>query len=118
MAGCQEDEPMISFEEAEYNGVFLRLQSGSNSVESPVALTLSNGTFTGVADSLYYPAICKGSYKIKGNTISFTDSCYWTANFDWTFILSGTYTIREEQNETVLIQELSPQNYNIYRLQK
>ncbi len=50
-----------------------------------------NGDFTGQSSLAKYPAICKGSYQYQQGRLSFSDSCSWTADFDWSLILNGTY---------------------------
>jgi hypothetical protein len=42
-----------------------------------------------------YPALCHGTYSIKGDTIDFVNECAWTAEFDWSLILAGDYVIKE-----------------------
>ncbi|HEX2628716.1 MAG TPA: hypothetical protein VHM26_06890, partial [Chitinophagaceae bacterium] len=55
---------------------------------------LFDGTnFSGSSDRVNYPAICHGSFDLNDNLIRFNDSCAWTANFDWSLILSGQYNI-------------------------
>ncbi len=116
LPACNEEEENIQLDESSLSGTFVRLSPDSEGVESPVLLNLSNGQYTGQADSLYYPAICEGTYSIEGRRITFTNECGWTANFDWTYILQGTYIVEENHNETVLIQEVGENIYNIYRL--
>lgn len=60
-----------------------------------VAITLGNNHFEGQSDRDQYPAICRGSYATSASTIAFVDSCTWTANFDWSLILNGTYNISQ-----------------------
>lgn len=114
--GCHNSEEDVFIEKSDYTGTFLRIIPDADAVESPVTLQLSNGFFTGQADSLHYPAICEGTYTVEGSQITFSNGCLWTADFDWSFILSGTFTVEENPNETLLIQELSNGEYNIYRL--
>ncbi len=116
LAACADSNEDMVLDESNYNGTFMRIAPGTDAVESPISLQLSNGVFQGEADSLYYPAICEGTYTIEGNRISFTNDCGWTANFDWSYILDGTFTIEKNQNETVFIQEVRTGEYNIYRL--
>ena len=66
---------------------------------SVVTLTLDGNKYNGFSDYKLYPAICHGSYEYYDNTIRFTDSCSWTANFDWTLILNGPYTLTRNNNE-------------------
>ena len=66
---------------------------------SVVTLTLDGNRYNGQSDFKLYPAICHGSYEYYDNTIHFTDSCSWTANFDWTLILNGPYSFTNNNNE-------------------
>ncbi len=72
-----------------YIGYFQR--TGMDSVW--VSLLFTGNKFEGNSERAQYPAICAGSFSIEGNKITFTDSCAWTANFDWSLVLNGTYTI-------------------------
>jgi hypothetical protein len=116
LSACHEEEN-VQLENDEYDGVFMRLTPDENAIESPVTLTLSNGQFTGTSDSLYYPAICSGRYAIEGKNITFTNECAWTANFDWTLILDGTYVIEQNGDKTLFIKELGNGTFNIYQFQ-
>jgi hypothetical protein len=70
-----------------YLGSFNR--TGMDTVQ--VSVLFRDNYFEGQSDRTNYPAICRGSFQTDDNTITFTDSCAWTANFDWSLILSGTY---------------------------
>lgn len=72
-----------------YMGSFSRTGMDTSSV----TVNFSGNRFDGQSDQLHYPAICRGSFDLDENTIQFTDSCSWTANFDWSLILSGQYSI-------------------------
>lgn len=81
---CKQSKSPVSIER-EYLDTFYR---GEDS--APVEVTLEAGNFTGEIRNRF-PAICRGNYTFSGNTISFQDACIWTADFDWTLILSGTW---------------------------
>lgn len=115
LAGCLTEEKDFPLPESQYEGTFMRLAPGSEGPEKSVSLTLINGRYTGISDSLRYPAICEGTYSIEGRRITFTNECAWTADFDWTLILQGTYLIEEKPNETVFIQEIGANVFNIFR---
>ena len=80
-----------------YIGVFER-----NGVTSNVELTLTNGQFSGQSDQDSYPAICSGAYAVSGNTISFENECGFFANFDWSLILSDTWSYSYNNNVLIL----------------
>ena len=60
---------------------------------SLVSLRFTTDGFEGSSNMTNYPAICGGSYQLQENRIRFTDTCMWTANFDWSLILSGEYNV-------------------------
>lgn len=65
-----------------------------------------------------YPAICEGTYSLSGQAIEFVNQCAWTAEFDWTYILSGTFTIQKEGDELLLIRSYGDAVYDTYRIKK
>ncbi len=76
-----------------YSGTFQRLINTGGQI-SNVTITFSGNTWTGQSQYPKYPALCKGTYKEKSaDSISFENSCPWTAEFDWSLILSGDYKI-------------------------
>ena len=90
-----DDNDDMTLSEGMYIGTFHR--TGMDT--SVVTLTLDGNKFNGQSDRKLYPAICNGTYEYYDNTIRFTDSCTWTANFDWTLILNGPYSVTRKNNE-------------------
>ena len=72
-----------------YMGTFHR--TGMDTVG--LILSFSENNFEGSSTRPKYPAICRGSFQLNTTTVTFTDSCVWTADFDWTLILNGNYNI-------------------------
>jgi hypothetical protein len=60
-----------------------------------VELNLDNGSFGGTSTIPRYPAICAGNYTIGNGEITFVNQCFFTADFDWTLILSGTFKVEK-----------------------
>jgi hypothetical protein len=89
------DDDNMPLPDGMYIGTFHRTGMDTASI----SLTLDGNNFNGQSDLIKYPAICHGSYEIYDNTIRFTDSCSWTANFDWTLILNGPYSLTRDNNE-------------------
>ena len=58
-----------------------------------ITLTFDGNRWSGTGDYPKYPALCRGTYSINGITITFQNECAWTAEFDWTLILSGEYKL-------------------------
>ena len=81
-----------------YLGTFHR--TGNDTAD--VSILFRDNHFEGSTDKVKYPAICGGSYSIQGTLINFADSCSWTADFDWSLILSGTFNF-QVNNGTVRI---------------
>lgn len=83
-----------------YSGTFNRTGFADS---SKVKISLGDNQFTGQSSIAKYPAICRGSYDLSDQTISFVDSCAWTADFDWTLILNGTYNISFVDDNSIRI---------------
>jgi hypothetical protein len=90
----KDDDDDMTLAEGMYIGTFTRTGMDTASV----SLTLTGNQFNGQSDMAKYPGICHGSYAINDNTISFSDSCAWTANFDWSLILNGAYSLSRNNN--------------------
>jgi len=83
-----------------YRGTFSR--SGMDTVQ--VSFNFKTGlTFDGTGGALNYPAICGGSFQYGNNSLVVNDTCAWTANFDWTLIFDGNYTINFTGENSVRI---------------
>ncbi len=83
---CNNDDDEQGTIDGQYAGTF---QRGGNS--SNVELTLVSENFSGESDTVKFPAICNGNYSISDRTIKFENQCPWTAEFDWSLILSDTW---------------------------
>lgn len=116
---CEKDESKNDVSVAEFiqDGVFKGSFNRTGSDTSYVELNFSGNHFNGDSDRDKYPAICGGRYEISGSTINFTDTCTWTANFDWTLILNGTYNISKDDN-TVRIWRTNGSSTDEYRLSR
>ena len=84
------------------NGRYMGTFSRTGMDTASVSLLFNDNNFSGQSDRINYPAICRGSFDLNDNLIRFNDSCAWTANFDWSLILSGQYNI-SSNNGTVRI---------------
>jgi hypothetical protein len=83
-----------------YIGTFSR--SGMDTVTVTILFS-QNGRFEGSSNREKYPAICGGNFSYDETSINFTDSCTWTADFDWTLILDGSYNITYQDARSVRI---------------
>lgn len=94
-SSCGSDQPQLL--EGKYSGTFTRGNESSN-----VQLVFENGKFEGSSEVTKFPAICNGTYQVSGNKIEFTNSCAWTAEFDWSLILAGSWTFLKTNNQLTM----------------
>jgi len=94
LASCKKNCGIEHMIQGNYTGTFVRWQ-GKDGPVSHVKLTLSGSAFNGSSDSVYYPAICSGTFNTSSNpdSIHFVNTCAFPADFDWTFILNGSYKL-------------------------
>lgn len=115
---CQKSAKTTLLSDGKYTGTFQRQINGSGQI-SQVTITLSNGNWIGETETPRYPALCNGTFKIeKGNKINFTNNCVWTADFDWTLILSQEYDLSVNGNTYIFTKNTGNGNKDIYTLQK
>lgn len=95
LAGCEkETQNYTKVPDGTYVGTFQRdLVWGENDIAN-ITITFDSNTWAGYSDKNKYPALCKGTYSIAGDTIIFENQCFWTAEFDWSLILSRKYVIK------------------------
>jgi hypothetical protein len=96
-----------------YSGTFTRTGMDTANVDF---FFKDNNTFEGSSDTDKYPAICSGSFEINSSSIFVNDTCTWTANFDWTLIFDGTYSISFGENNAVRIWRNNGAVMDEYRL--
>lgn len=83
--GCNNDDVQRDID-GQYIGTFQRGENSSN-----VELTLNDSNFNGESEIVKFPAICNGNYSISDRNIKFENQCPWTAEFDWSLILSDIW---------------------------
>jgi len=86
---CKKDDP-TTIVSGTYKGTFKR--SFINNI-SNVTIKFSSGKFEGESQYTHYPDICNGNFSVSADTISFQNACVYTADFDWSYILSGKFVI-------------------------
>ncbi len=93
LGACTSDDVMMDMQagNAVFEGTFIRSSPTGKYMTADVTLILEDNTFRGMSSEHRYPAICQGTYSIKESIVTFQDTCYWTADFDWTLILSGEW---------------------------
>jgi hypothetical protein len=113
-----ESEGDIHLPEGNYSGYFTRSTVEEDGVPSRVTLTFAGNTFTGSSEVPKYPAICHGTYTIEGDKITFINSCPWTADFDWTLVLSGEYIINVDDEQVKFFRDYDGKQTDVYLLKK
>ena len=104
--------------EGTYVGTFQRLTLSGGQI-SNVTITFSSNNWTGQSQFAKYPALCHRTYNAKGtNEITFENSCPWTAEFDWTLILSQDYKIKIIGNDIEISRDYNGTYKDIYKLTK
>ena len=100
LVACQKDnDEVIGNFDGLYSGTFQR--TGMDTTD--VSIEFFQNTFRGESSRDKYPAICRGSFDLDNNSINLVDSCTWTADFDWSLILNGSYNISFRQDNTLRI---------------
>ncbi|WMI65454.1 hypothetical protein RBH94_15485 [Aestuariibaculum sp. YM273] len=95
---CNNDDESQQAEiNGEYVGIFERGDNNSN-----VELTFNNGNWSGESEVVKFPALCNGTYSSSGNVIAFENACPWTAEFDWSLILTGEWNYSLDGNSLIL----------------
>jgi len=97
-------------------GTFYRSGPGIKYNASVVTIKFNNNTFEGSSTIENYPAICKGTFKISGQEVEFFNSCMWTANFDWSFILSGKYKFNISNGKLLMARSYPNSVSDTYQL--
>jgi len=119
LAGCEKADDSKDFA-ATYKGTFIRTDHSplGDPIMSNVTLNLSEKTFTGSSDVKNYPAICSGSFTISQSKIVVANSCYFTADFDGTYIFSGEYNYEQNGNQLRIWRTYADGKTDIYQLTK
>lgn len=84
-----------------YKGKFER-SAISGVQSSDVILKLKDNVFSGTSIQPLFPAIGTGTFSTTSSTVSFKNQTMWTANFDWTLILDGTFDVRVNGDSLIL----------------
>ena len=82
-----------------------------------MTLILDGNKFEGTSSIVKYPAICRGTFTLGGDEIEFRNGCAWTAEFDWSLILSGKFKFTKEGDE-IVITKSDNGFFDIYRLKR
>jgi hypothetical protein len=114
---CESDGD-IHLPQGKYSGYFTRSTVNEDGTPSKVTLIFTGNTFSGSGDTPKYPAICEGTYSIDGDKITFTNTCPWTAEFDWTLILGGEYVINVDGDQVKFFRDYNGIQSDTYVLNR
>jgi hypothetical protein len=100
LTGCNKSEENKEFA-ATYTGLFVRTNDAPSycPMVANVTLNFTKNSFNGTSNARNYPAICSGTFTISQSKIEVKNSCYFTADFDGTFIFDGTYEYEQSGNK-------------------
>ena len=115
---CQQDDQQGYVLQGEYSGIYFRSSPNARYQAAQVNVVFEESTFNGSSSISRYPAICRGAYTISGNTIDFINVCVWTADFDWSYILAGEFSLSVEDDEIVMVRNMGNSTFDTYRLKK
>ena len=97
--------------EGVYTGTFQRQLAFGGGDIAQVTITFYSNNYSGVSDKPKYPALCDGTYNIEKQKIKFMNTCIWTAEFDWSLILSGEYDFTLNGKQLIITRSsLGPSN--------
>lgn len=102
--------------EGDFSGTFFRVNDNIRFQTAEVSLTFNNGTFEGVSNINEYPAICNGTFEVDEEEVTFTNDCVFTADFDWTYILDGSFEYQMVDDELRITKEYSSSTSDTYTL--
>ncbi|HSB92338.1 MAG TPA: hypothetical protein VLC28_04435 [Flavitalea sp.] len=100
-----------------YVGTFQRITGGMGDTVH-VSLALVGNVFSGLGGRDYYPSICNGTFAFRGEEMDFHNACSFTANFDWSLILSGKYTFEAKADSLIITRNYNGIFRDEYRLAK
>ena len=107
-----------------YIGTFVRLRETMPPVltQSHVKISFTKNEFSGSSDSSNYPAICNGTFTVTDmpDSIHFVNQCVFPADFDWTYILTGSYKMVQTSDSLYIRRIIGDFAYeeDVYSLRK
>jgi hypothetical protein len=116
LSGCTKEEGEGL--EGVFTGTFNRVGPTVRAGQADVTLYLANGKFSGTSSREQFPAICSGTFSLKGGQITAKNACFFTANFDWTLILDGTFTYELSGDRLILQRSYEEGVYDRYELRR
>ncbi len=89
ISSCNKNNVSPYFLDGTYAGTFHR--SVDTSTPTHIQISFYNGSFSGISDHSFNPAICNGTYRVFGDSIAVQNLCAFPAFFDWSLIFNGNY---------------------------
>lgn len=115
---CKKTNPDFVIPDGTYVGTFQRVTTVGGQL-SNVTITFSVNNWTGQSEFAKYPALCHGTYKVSGgDDVTFENACPWTAEFDWTLILSQDYKFKIVGDSLEISRSYNGSFKDIYKLKK
>ncbi|HET8860122.1 hypothetical protein [Marivirga sp.] len=119
LISCNRNEVQPSMiADGTYTGEFHRSSPIADYQPARVTLVFKGNKFEGESSIVKYPAICRGTYNGEGTQIEFENLCIWTAEFDWSFILSGKFDISTTGDLITIKRSYGEGIYDTYTLRK
>lgn len=103
--------------QGQFAGTFERTVNGQSEGVANVGLILEGNSFSGSGGPNRYPVICNGTFTVSGGSITFENACFFTADFDWSLILSGSFRLSRVGGEYIL-QRSNDNLVDTYRLRR
>ncbi|MFK7953269.1 MAG: hypothetical protein AB8B73_10525 [Ekhidna sp.] len=117
LSSCEKEETfVIPTLEGEYEGMFTVEYKNGNIFSNPVTITFNSNNYTSSKGESFFPAGGEGSFEIGNDRITFSDTNYYTANFDWNLILNGEYDIELSENIIVFTADKNGLGSYTYRM--
>lgn len=121
LASCSSDDDNGTENlDGKYSGTFTVNYFNGDTSSNPVTVRFygeNNYQCSGNSQD-YVPAGGSGHYEIRDSTIVFSDTNFWTANFDSNLILSGEYNYSIDGNELVISANKNDVGQYTYELVK
>jgi len=105
-SSCKKNNSLLQISEGNYSGI-LQVTSSTYQipVTYPIAILFEKGKYK-ISPDPARPGGGSGIYNVNGDIGHFEDQNFWTADFDWSLILSGEYQIQTDGDNLVLIKQL------------
>jgi len=110
---CKKTATHTSGLQGTWAGTFKR---NVNNTTAHVTLTFSGEGYSGTSDTTEYPEIVGGNFIATSDSLTFSPTSAFPANFDWTLILAGKYSYtmsgdslfitRYYEGEVVLVSDM------------